>query len=103
MQEAIDSSNNHPHIVKFIDPTTDMPPQFFIAVEQQLLLECKSLEKAVYVMVASHYVFNIEYHHRVKDVFIFLQEKILGFVDDTVKKSSIYLSVSSAIDLYLED
>ena len=78
-----------------------MPPQFFIAVEQQLLLECKSLEKAVYVMVASHYVFNIEYRHRVKDVFIFLQEKILGFVDDTVKKSSIYLSVSSAIYLII--
>ena len=101
--EAIDGSNNHPHIVKFIDATGDLSPQFFVAVEQQLLLECKSLERAIFLMVATHYVFNIEYNLKVKDVFLFLEEKILGFLDTSVKKSSIYLSVSSSIDLYVEE
>ena len=53
-------------------------------------------------MFAVHYVFNIEYHSKVKDVFYFLQEKVFGFTD-TCKKSAIYLSVSSSIDLYHED
>lgn len=78
-QEAIDVSNNHPHIVKFIDATGDISPQFFVAVEQQLLLECKSLERAIFLMVATHYVFNIEHNSKVKDVFLFLEEKIFGF------------------------
>ena len=88
--------------MKFVDATNDLPPQYFIAVEQQVLLECKSLERAIFVMVGSHYVFNIEYHSKVKDVFYFLQEKVLGFTETSFKKSSIYLSVSSLIDMYLE-
>lgn len=96
-------SNNHPHIVKFVDSSNDIPPQYFIAIEQQLLLECKSLESAIFILVASHYVFNIEYHSMVKDVFCFLEEKVFGFADTSVKKSSIYLSESSSIDLYLEE
>ena len=77
-------------------------PQYFIAIEQQLLLECQTLERAIFTMFAVHYVFNIEYHSKVKDVFYFLQEKVFGFTD-TFKKSAIYLSVSSSIDLYHED
>ena len=37
-------------------------------------------------MVAAHYVFNIEYHPKVKDVFYFLQEKVFGFPDASFKK-----------------
>ena len=85
-----------------MDPTGDIPHQFFFAVEQQLLLECRSLERAIFIMVASHYVFNIEYHPKVKDVFLFLEQKVFGFTECSFKKSSIYLSVSSSIDLYLE-
>lgn len=53
-------------------------------------------------MLAAHYVFNMEYHSMVKDVFYFLQEKVFDF-PDTIKKSSIYLCTTSAIDLYLPD
>ena len=82
--EAVNSSNNHPHIVKFVD-ASDVLPQYFIAVEQELLLQCKSLERAIFIRVAAHYVFNIEYHLKVKDVFYFLQEKVFGFTDATFK------------------
>ena len=88
--------------MKFVDATGDISPQFFIAIEQQLLLECKSLERAIFIMLAAHYVFNIEYNPKVKDVFLFLEEKVFGF-SISVKKSAIYLSASSSIDLYLEE
>ena len=54
-------------------------------------------------MLAVHFVFNIEYNHQVKDVLYFLQDKVLGFPDPGFKKSSVYMSISSAIDLYLDD
>ena len=79
----------------------DILPQYFIAVEQELLLECKNFENAVFLLMAVHYVFNIEYHPKVKDVFFFLQKKVLD-IPDTNKHSPMYLSVSSAIDLFLQ-
>ena len=68
-----------------------------------LLLECKSLKRAIFIMLASHYVFNIEYNSKVKEVFLFLEEKVFGFSNTSAKKSAIYLSVNSSIDLYLEE
>lgn len=72
-----------------------------MAIEQQLLIECKSLERAIFIMLGAHYVFNMEYNPMVKDVLYFIQEKVFEFPDATFKKSAIYLSTSSAIDLYL--
>lgn len=72
-----------------------------MAIEQQVLIECKSFERAVFILLAAHYVFNMEYHSMVKDILYFLQEKLLELDDYVHKKSSMYLSVSSAIDLYL--
>ena len=48
------------------------------------------MEKAIFMMLAAHYIFNIEYRSSVKDVFYFLQEKVLGFPDPHVKRSSMY-------------
>ena len=76
-------------------------PQYFVAIEQQLRIECKNLERAIFTMLAAHYIFNMEYHPMVKNVFYLLQEKVFELPDTTFKKSAIYLSVSSAIDLYL--
>ena len=63
-QEAVDTSNNHPHIIKFADVTSDVLPQYFVAIEQQVLIECKNLERAIFIMLAVHYVFNMEYQSR---------------------------------------
>lgn len=100
-KEAIDSQNNHPHIVRFIDASGGISPTHFIAVEQQLLLECRNIESALYLLVATHFVFNIEYCPKVKDILYFFQEKIICFPDSALKQSSVYRNVSSAIDLYL--
>ncbi len=53
-------------------------------------------------MLAVHFVFNMEYNRYVKDVLYFLQDKVLGFADPSFRKSSVYMNVSSAIDLYIE-
>lgn len=100
-QEAIDSCNNHPHIVKFIDVTSDVLPQYFVAIEQQLLIECKSLERAIFIMLAAHYVFNMEYHSMVKDVFYFLQEKVFDFPDTTTNHLFTCLPLRLLICIYL--
>lgn len=100
-EEAVDAHNNQPHIVRFVDGSGDIPPNHFIAIEQELLLECRSLDRALFLMVAAHFVFNMEYSPKVKDVLFYLQEKVLGFPDPSLKQSSMYRNISSAIDLYL--
>ena len=67
------------------------------------MIECRSLDSALFMVLATHYVFNIEYHPKIKDVLYYLQEKVLGLSDHSFKKSSIYMNVSSAIDLYMTE
>lgn len=102
-KEAIDANNNQPHIVRFTDAAGDIPPSHFIAIEQDLILECRSIDSALFLMIAAHFVFNMEYQNKVKDVFYYLQDKVLGFPDPTLKQSSMYRNISSAIDLYLPE
>ena len=52
--------------------------QYFISVEQQLIMESISLVSAIFLCVAAHYVFNLSYHRKTGDVWLFFQEKILG-------------------------
>ena len=40
------------------------------------------------------YIFDIQYHHRGRDVLFLLQEKVLQVEDQTFKKSAIYSNVS---------
>ena len=74
--EAVDD-NNQPHIVLFQDELEDsVSCQVFIAVEKELILETNSLPLAVFNLFASHYVFNLEYHVKAREFFIFLQDKV---------------------------
>ena len=100
-EEAVDRFNNQPHIVRFVEASGDILPNHFIAIEQELILQCRSIDSALHLMIAAHFIFNMEYNPKVKDVLYFFQEKILGFTDPTVKQSSMYRNISSAIDLYL--
>ena len=81
----------------------DLPPAYFIAVEQKLLMECRSFVKALFSMLAVHYVFDMSYNPNVKDVLFFLQDKIAGVTDPGYKKSAIYNNISAAIECYLEE
>ena len=91
--------NSQPHIVRLVDEDFK---QSFIAIEGQLILECHSFINAVYIMLIAHYVFDIEYNPRIKDVLYYLQEHMLGLPDPKFRKSANYSSISSAIACYLE-
>ena len=59
-----------------MDP--ELPPQYFIALEQELIVECRSsLLEAVYMLVAIHYVYNVVYHPRAVHFYNFFEEKVL--------------------------
>lgn len=52
-------------------------------------METNSLFDAIYALVAVHYVYNVVYHSRVRNLFLFLEEKML-------KLTSIYRSSKNA-------
>lgn len=74
----VNYANNHSHIIQIVDSLdSDFSPQYFVAVEQSLLVECKSMKSAFYTVFVAHYIFNIEYHSRVKDFYFFVQESVM--------------------------
>lgn len=52
-----------------------MTQQFFISVEQSLMIECSNIVAAIFV---AHYIFNLSYHRKAGDVWLFVQEKVFG-------------------------
>ena len=59
----MEKSNNQPHIILFSDPDDDcLTKQYFICVEQDLMLESSSIISAIFFALAAHYVFNLSYH-----------------------------------------
>ena len=36
-----------------------MPPRYYIAIEQELVIECGSMMAALYNLLAVHWIFNI--------------------------------------------
>ena len=41
------------------------------------MMESSNLISAIFLCLAAHYIFNIEYHTKAKDVWEFLQENVL--------------------------
>ena len=46
--------------------------------------------------------FNIMYHPRIKDFFVFIQENLLQYPEGK-KKGAVYLSVKAAIECYMNN
>lgn len=66
--------NNHPHINQIVNTLdSDFSSQYFIAIEQFLLVECKSMESALLTAFVAHDIFNIEYRKE----FLFLYTRKL--------------------------
>ena len=55
-----------------------MNQQFFICVEHNLMIECSNIAAAIFFCVAAHYIFNLTYNRKANDVWVFIQEKVLG-------------------------
>lgn len=79
VRDALMAETNQPCIVVFrdCDDDEDTPPQFFISIEQQLMLESHNIITAIFSCIAAHYVFNLSYHKKTGDFWVFIQEKIL--------------------------
>ena len=80
--EACEKENNQPHIFLFWDEDEDedegMAHQYFVCVEQELMMESSNVVAAVFFCIAAHYIFNLTYHRKTGDFWPFIQEKILG-------------------------
>ena len=78
---VMDKDTNQPHLLRFIDE--DLPSQYFIAIEQVIHVEVNTIVKGLYTVVVLHYV---EYNHRLKDFFLFVEDKLLNIANPTIKK-----------------
>lgn len=94
----MDKDTNQPHLLRFVDE--DLPSQYFIAIEQVIHIEVNTLIKGLYTLIALHYVYDIEYNHRLKDFYMFLEDKLLS-INSCAKRSVTYSSVTAAIECYL--
>ena len=76
----MDKHNSQPHIVLFEadDDEEDIQGQYFISIELQIMMESSNLVTAIFNLLAAHYVLNLAYHPKVKDLLTFLQEEVLG-------------------------
>ena len=101
--EAPEKNNNQPHIVLFSDMDEDdnndhLAEQHFISVEQDLMMETSTIMAVIFFCISAHYLFNLSYHPKTGDVWVFMQEKILGVLSKTgVKRHPSTLSHFSGI------
>ena len=52
----------------------DLPTQYCIAVEQVVHLDVSSIVKGIFVIISLHYIYDIHYHPRVLDFFLFFED-----------------------------
>ena len=83
--EAPDKQYNQLHIV-VIGDDDDEKKQYFIAAEQSLILESSNLVCAMYFLLATHYIFNMDYSPKARDVLTFVQEKIASIPSKSGRK-----------------
>ena len=96
--EATDKTNNQPHIVVFSDDNEDVTKQYFIAVEQDLMMETSTSLAALFFLFAAHYVFN--YHTKVKECMQFLQQKVFALPFPNFRRSATTVAAIAGISRY---
>ena len=101
--EAPDKTNNQPRIVLFQDEEDDddLLRQYFIAVEQHLVMESSNLVAAGFYLLSAHYIFNVQYHPKAKELLSFLQEKVLCLSSSKYKRSPAIVSHIGGISRYV--
>ena len=81
-------SNNHPYIVRLYDGDEALAPVYSVVVEQDVTIKCPNFTMALYSVFSLHYVFNISYHGKLNDIFLFLQEVMFQIPEDHCKRSA---------------
>ena len=74
-----------------------MGAQYFISVEQTLILESSNIFGAVFYWMAAHYIFNVQYHPRASSVLLFLQEKVFSLPSNSVRRTPTFMTHVSGI------
>ncbi len=78
MKEAIEPAYTQPYIVHFMETDEDCLQQYFISIERNLILEANNFTSAIFAAIAAHYVFNLSYHKKCNDFWVFFQENVLN-------------------------
>ena len=71
--------------------------RFYIMTEGEMLCDCSSFSQAMFLQLAVHYVFNLQYDPTVYEPLLFLQEFVANVDDKFAKHSASFVSISSAI------
>lgn len=67
-------------------------------------VEVSDIAKGIFILLALHYIYDIQYHPRLKDFYLFFEENFLNInAPSNFKKSATYLNVNSSIKCYLDD
>ena len=93
----VDSFNSHPYIVRLFSAGESVGSTYQVIVEQQIVTSMKDLSTALYVVFSLHFIFNISYHGKTNDLYLFLQEIVFGMPSEIKKKSACYTNLSVAI------
>lgn len=72
---------------------------FFVFIEQRVLCTVNSFSMALFIWFSLFYVFNLEYVSSLRDICLFFQEFVFGLPDNTSKKTSTYLTITTDIQL----
>ena len=82
-------------IVLMYDTEDIQNNHYYIMVEQELLQETNHFSNALFLLLAVHYVFNLQYNSAVIEVLHFLQEFVVGLKDGKVKHSAVYTAITT--------
>lgn len=98
----MDKDTNQPHLLRLVDE--DLPTQYFVIVEQVVHVEVSSFIKGIFLLLTLHYyVYDIHYNPRLKDFYLFLEDKLLNIVTPiaSCKKSATYTSVVTSMECFI--
>lgn len=88
---------NAPWIGQFVADDGDDHYIYFIFIEQSALCTVNSLSMALFIWFSLFYVFNLEYVASIRDLCLFFQEFVFGLPDNSAKKNSTYLAVTTDV------
>ena len=86
----------------FSDDNEDVIKQYFIAVEQELMMETSTSLAALFLF-AAHYVFNLSYHAKVKECMQFLQQKVFALPSPNLRRSATTVAAIAGITRYYSE
>ena len=65
-------------------------------VEQELVQDTYCLKEAIFLLIATHYIFNLEYNRAVAEPLLYLQEFVLK-LKERGHWSEVYTAISSCL------